>query len=217
MEHSRIEAAQAPARRGSVARVDLGVIDCLLDCGAVDIERGTGRADFGQFEQSFPGKVALADTHLAPVEPSHGQVFTQRAGIQWIALRDELFDSFARDQQHGLIRSAVDLRMRPGVAPDAFGRDFGFGDGPLGNSAGRNVDLNDGAGHFKRADLSPDSSFAKEAPLAVLMDANLVLQIRSEPLGIRLHNYFRIPTHFSEYIARSTERLLQTRILGRTN
>jgi hypothetical protein len=79
--------------------------------------------------------VALPDTHLAPVQARYRQILAERARMQRVTLRDQLLDAFARDQQQGLRGTAVDLRMRPGIAADSCRRYLRFGNRPLGDSS----------------------------------------------------------------------------------
>ena len=66
--------------------------------------------------------------------------------IQREALFLQLVDAFGGDQQDGLARSAMNLRMRVPVAGDAERSDNSVRDRALGHAARRNVDLENGRG-----------------------------------------------------------------------
>src|SRR5271163_1038557 len=136
VNYAGVEASQAPTRAGRVAGSDLRVVDRVLDAEAVDAERAAGRARFCELDRDFAYAIALAQAHLAPVQTEGGEIFAQRAGIEREALSHQLLDSFGGDDEQRLVGAAVDFRMRPGVAADALGRDRGFGDRPLRDSAG---------------------------------------------------------------------------------
>ena len=102
-----------------------------------------------EFEDDIRRSIALADPEHPAIQPARGEIFAERAGKKWKALRHQLPDSLSGDDQQRLPRSAMDLRMGVIVAFDAEGGDIAFQDGALGNAAPRNIDLNNGCGHLR--------------------------------------------------------------------
>ena len=60
-------------------------------------------------------------------------------GVSPQAVGDELVDAFRSNQEQGLVRSAVDVGMRPTIAVDAFDGDHGFWNWELRDAAGETV------------------------------------------------------------------------------
>ncbi len=56
----------------------------------------------------------------------------------------ELIDALGGDEQDGLARSAMDLRIRVSIAREAERGDYPCRNRPLGDAAGRDVDLENG-------------------------------------------------------------------------
>jgi len=71
----------------------------------------------------------------------------ESAREQGEALRGEFVDPLSRDQQHGLPRAAVKIRMRVAVAVDAERIHVPLRDRALVHAAAGDVDLQNGTGH----------------------------------------------------------------------
>ena len=125
------------------------IVHRSLDTGAVHVQRAARTAGLGEFEHYVPGPVALSDTHLPAIQPTGRQVLAQSAMVERVPLGQKFGDPFGRDQQQGLLRAPMNFRMRPSVAENALRGDDAFGDGALGNSTGRYVDLKNKAGQIQ--------------------------------------------------------------------
>ena len=119
------------------------IINRLLDARPVRVQRLAGGTDLGDFEENLANPVALANAQRAPVQAAGGEIFAQRAVIQRKALFLQLVDALGGDDEDGLARTAVDLRIRMPVTGDAQRSDDARGNRTLGYAAGRDVDLED--------------------------------------------------------------------------
>ena len=100
-----------------IAGLHLLVVNLLLDGWAVNVQGRARAADLGDLEQRRTGAKLLPDAQLAAVEPARGEVLAERAVEDRIAAGS--FSSsigLGGDQEHRLRRTAVDLRMRTGIA-----------------------------------------------------------------------------------------------------
>src|SRR5579885_1139796 len=79
LQHARVEAAHAPARRGVVESFDARIVGLPLERFAVNMEAAARPARLGDFEQSRPGADLVPDADVAKGETASGQVLTQRA------------------------------------------------------------------------------------------------------------------------------------------
>jgi hypothetical protein len=141
------ETTKAPARGVGVAAADGGAVDGAAQALSVDVEGGAGLAEVGEFDERRAGAESLAGAKETAVEAFDGKVFAESAGVQGIAEGAEFGDGFEGEEQYGLIGSAVDAGMGPGISGEADRSDGAFGDGALGKAAGGSVDAVDGADH----------------------------------------------------------------------
>ena len=148
LNHRRVEAAQAPARRLRVAGLHLRIVHRSLDAWTIDVELVARLANFGQLDHDRAHAIALSDPQSASIEASRRKIFAERSWIEREPERAQFLDSFRGDQQQGLLRSAVKFGMRLHVAGDAERGDVAGGDRALGDAAARDVDLEDSAGHL---------------------------------------------------------------------
>jgi hypothetical protein len=154
LEHGSVEATQAPARRSMVAHRGSGIIQGALNAGAVDTETRARLANFGDLRDHAADPVTLATTKAAAIKTRRGDTFTERSIEKREPLSCELLDSFGSDQKEGLVRPSMHFWVLKRVAGDAAHRYFGFGDGALGQSAARDIELDD-VGHSRQARSLP--------------------------------------------------------------
>ncbi len=79
--------------------MDLRIVHCSLNSGSINVKLLAGGADFGQLEDDIRRAIPLSDAERAPVKPAGGKVFAERAGKQREPFRDQLIDTFGRDDQ----------------------------------------------------------------------------------------------------------------------
>ena len=146
-QYLSVESAEPPARAGRIAGLDLWIVNGQLNPSTVDVQGRARAPQFGDFEHRLAGTVSLADTHRAAVESDSRQIFAERTRIERESLGDQFINSFGSDDENRLARAAVDQRMRPAIATDSLHGDMCFGNRAFGNSAGRDIDLQNGGGH----------------------------------------------------------------------
>src|SRR5260370_36041735 len=74
--------------------------------------------------------------------PGRGEFLAQPAVKQSKTLRDQLVDAFGCDQKQGLVRTAMYVRMGPGIPDDSRGSNHCFGDGAFRDATRGETDLN---------------------------------------------------------------------------
>src|ERR1019366_6173518 len=146
-----VETAHAPARGGEIELLPLPIVDFQLERFAVDIEGGAGAAGLGDLDLRAADAKLVADADAADIDAARGQVLAQGAVEQRIAARRQGVHYFRRDDQDGFQRAAVDAGVGVQVPLDAERRDPAFGNGSLGQPAGRDVELRDDALHVRTA------------------------------------------------------------------
>src|SRR5260221_5799338 len=86
--------------------------------------------------------MALAYAQIAPIDSARGEILAQRAVEQSKALSDQLINAFGCDQEQGLVRAAMNVRMGPGIADDSRGSNHCFGDHAFRDATRGETDLN---------------------------------------------------------------------------
>src|ERR1051326_5082249 len=178
--HAGIEATHTPARRARITLLHLLIVDFVLERLTIKVELGAGTAWLSDLQQCSARANLVAETDIAHIQSARREILAQRSRKQWISARDQCIDGLGGDQENGFAVAAVDIRMRMAVTFDPERGDKSLPDRPLGESAERNVHLDDCAFHSEPWRATPFRMSIRVHPwLKMIFTASSVVALRA--------------------------------------